>query len=91
MDKNPSNIEVPASLLRDTPIEQVAAWMRERFQQYENEEVDQSQFIQIMMESNQFQNQMEAQQYFELLDIDNNGNVSLTEFFAPLIPLLNKH
>lgn len=43
-----------------------------------------------MLESNQFVNKIEAQQYFELLDIDNNGNVSLTEFFAPLIPMLNK-
>ena len=52
--------------------------------------MDQNQFIDIMLESNQFVNKIEAQQYFELLDIDNNGNVSLTEFFAPLIPMLNK-
>ena len=43
-----------------------------------------------MIESGQFQRENEAEQYFELLDIDKNGNVSLTEFLAPLIPLLSK-
>ena len=30
----------PSTLDRSTPIEQVAAWMRERFQEFENEEVE---------------------------------------------------
>ena len=42
------------------------------------------------MESKQFRRKADAQHYFELLDIDKNSNVSFTEFFAPLIPQLNK-
>lgn len=75
---------------RDSSIDQVVRWMRERFQQFENEEVDQNQFIEIMTASNQFRSKVDAQHYFELLDIDKNGNVSFTEFFAPLIPQLPK-
>jgi len=63
--------------------------MQKRFQNHENEEVDQNQFIDIMVESNQFQSKKDAQHYFDLLDIDKNGNVSFTEFFAPLIPQLS--
>lgn len=33
---------------------------------------------------------MDAQHFFELLDIDKNGNVSFSELFAPLIPQLSK-
>ena len=43
-----------------------------------------------MMESSQFKSQKDAQHFFELLDIDKNGNVSFSEFFAPLIPQLTK-
>ena len=43
-----------------------------------------------MIESQQFKSKKDAQHYFELLDIDKNGNVSFSEFFAPLIPQLNK-
>lgn len=71
---------------RDAPIETVVKWMQERFQKFENGEVDQAQFIDIMMESNQFTSKKDAQQYFDLLDIDKNGNVSFSELFAPLIP-----
>lgn len=71
---------------RDAPIETVVKWMQERFQKFENGEADQAQFIDIMMESNQFTSKKDAQQYFDLLDIDKNGNVSFSELFAPLIP-----
>lgn len=47
-------------------------------------------FTTVMVESNQFQSKKDAQHYFDLLDIDKNGNVSFTEFFAPLIPQLEK-
>ena len=64
--------------------------MQDRFKTFENEEVDQTQFIDIMVESNQFKSKKDAQHYFELLDIDKNGNVSFSELFAPLIPQLTK-
>ena len=43
-----------------------------------------------MMESNQFSEKIDASNFFELLDIDKNGNVSFSEMFAPLIPQLEK-
>ena len=43
-----------------------------------------------MMESNQFSEKVDAHNFFELLDIDKNGNVSFSEMFAPLIPQLEK-
>ena len=75
---------------RDTPIEAVLKWMQDEFKKFNNQEADQAQFIDIMVESKQFKSKVDAQHFFELLDIDKNGNVSFSELFAPLIPQLPK-
>ena len=45
---------------RDAPIEDVVKYMQDRFKKYENEEADQQQFIDIMIESNQFTSKVDA-------------------------------
>ena len=49
-----------------------------------------NEFIEIMLRSGQFNSKQEAQNYFDLLDIDQNGAISFTEFFAPIVPHLTK-
>ena len=53
-------------------------------------EISINEFIDIMLKSGQFNSKQEAQNYFDLLDIDQNGAISFTEFLAPIIPHLTK-
>jgi hypothetical protein len=43
-----------------------------------------------MVTSKQISTKKDAEKYYQLLDADNNGGVSFSEFLAPILPQLSK-